>query len=168
MVPVVTLILIDVFFHMACANRNAIEQFAAATHKPFPKGIVDLNNNDTFIPKEEIMSEWTAMPVKNEDETFSLHFAYKLNAKPEQPKQWVQLRNWEIESIEGQSEHVVVDLKHKSDHVNILLHYLKHSFSLLYACMNSSQDAKPSIWMPILQNINLMHIGHLRDSTPSL
>lgn len=128
---------------MARASRNAIEQFAATTQKPFPEGIVDLNNNDNFIPKEEIMSEWTAMPVKNKDETFSLRFAYELNTKPGQPEPWVQLRNWELESVEGQSEHVVVDLKNKSDHVNILLHYLKAFFSLLYAYMHSSQDTKP-------------------------
>ena len=128
---------------MARPSRSAIEQFAALTGKPFPEGIVDLNDNDTYLPKEDIMSEWTAIPEKNEDGSFCLCFTYELNTTPDQPEQWVQVKTWEIESVEGQSEYVVLDLKNKNDHVNLLLHYKIHTFSYVYACNNSSPDAKP-------------------------
>ena len=132
----------SMFLQMSRTNRSAVEQFAKAVTQ-YPEGIVDLNGNDTYLPKEEIMSEWTAIPEKNEDGSFSLRFTYELNTLPSQPEQWVQLKTWEIESVEGQSEYVVLDLKHKNDHINLLVHYMKHTFSYVYACNNSSPDAKP-------------------------
>lgn len=84
------------------------------------------------------------MPVKNEDEAFSLCFVYALNTKPRQSKQWVQLRSWEIESVEGQFQHVVVDVNHKSDHVNTLLHSLKHSFSKFINLENKTKAFEAS------------------------
>lgn len=127
---------------MAQTNRNAIHEFIKQTQKPFLDGIVDLNNNDTFIPKK-ITSEWISMPPRNLDNTFTLRFGYELNTLLGQPKQWVQLKYWEIESLDGECEQVVLDLKHKSDHVNILIHYMKHTFSSMYACINSSPNVKP-------------------------
>lgn len=57
------------------------------------------------------MSKWTAMPVKNDDYISSLHFTYKLNTLLGWLEQLVQLKKWEIESFEGQSEHVCIGLK---------------------------------------------------------
>ena len=127
---------------MSTTNRSAVEKFATAITPPLPEGIVDLNGNDSFLPNEDIMSEWTAIPEKNEDGSFSLCFTYELNTPPSEPDQWVQLRTWEIESVEGQSEYVVIDLKNKNDHINLLVHYKKHTFSYVYACNNSGPDAK--------------------------
>lgn len=36
----------------------------------------------------------------------------------------------------------ILDIKNKKDHINILLHYLEHSFSHVYACMNARAYAK--------------------------
>lgn len=52
-------------------------------------------------------------------------------------------KNWEIESVKGQSEHIVFDFQLKSDHINILLYYMKHTFSSLYVCINNSLNTNP-------------------------
>lgn len=84
------------------------------------------------------MSEWTATPENNKNGFFSLRFTYELNTPPNQLEQWVQVKEWEIESIDGQYKYVVLDLKQNNDHLNLLLHYMRHSFSHVYACNNSS------------------------------
>ena len=37
-----------------------------------------------------------------------------------------------------------MDLGQKDDHVNLLVHYMKHIFSYMYMCTNSPREAKPS------------------------
>lgn len=59
------------------------------TKKLFPEGIVDLNGNDTFLPKEDIMSEWAAIPETNGDNTSLLGFTYELNTHLNLFEQWV-------------------------------------------------------------------------------
>lgn len=107
--------------------------------------------------------------MKNEDDIFSLCFVYELNTLPGQPKQWVELRNWEIESLEGESKHFVLDLKLKNDHANILSLYMKHTFLSLYVCINSSPEAKPFNMDTHLANYKLSATSrHLGDSMPFL
>ena len=128
---------------MARSTRTAIEQFAAVARPPLPESIKDINSNDTYIPREEIMHEWTAIPDKNEDGQFSLRFTYELNTPRDQPEQWVQMKTWEIETIEAQGDYVILDMKNKNDHINLLLHFKKHSFSYVYAVLNSGPEADP-------------------------
>ena len=107
-----------------------------------PESVIDPNENDNYVPKENFMWEWTALPEKLPDDLFALRFTYRLLTKEEQPEQWVQMKNWEIESIEAQGDYVILDLKFNHDHVNVLLDYQKNTFSHTYAEMNVVDNAK--------------------------
>lgn len=37
-----------------------------------PKSMKDINGNDNYLPKEELMGEWMAIPTKTEDIIFAL------------------------------------------------------------------------------------------------
>lgn len=52
---------------------------SALTQKLFPAGIINLNDNNTYFPKEDIMSKWTAIPERNEDGSFSLCLTYEVD-----------------------------------------------------------------------------------------
>src|ERR1700737_496874 len=52
------------------------------------------------------------------------------------------MKTWEIESVEAQGEYVILDMKNKKDHINLLLHFQKHTFSYIYATNNVVEDAK--------------------------
>ena len=52
------------------------------------------------------------------------------------------MKNWEIESIEAQRDFVILGMKNKKDNKNLMLHYLHHSFSHVYTCMNVGAYAK--------------------------
>lgn len=126
---------------MAKASRNAIDLFAVPVER-LPEGVSDTNRNDNYVPKEEFMAEWTAIPTKTEEGLFALRFTYELQTRADQPDQWVQTKNWEIESAEAQGDFVILDMKNKKDHVNLLLNYLLHPFSYAYACNNVASDTK--------------------------
>lgn len=38
---------------------------------------------------------------------------------------------------------MVLDFKQRNDHTNLLLHYMRHIFSYVYVCNNSSSNTKP-------------------------
>jgi hypothetical protein len=126
---------------MAPQPRQWIDMFGVPLDK-LPESIIDPNENDNYVPKENFMWEWTALPEKLPDDLFALRFTYQLLTKEEQPEQWVQMKNWEIESIEAQGDYVILDLKFNHDHVNVLLDYKKNPFSHTYAEMNVSDNAK--------------------------
>ena len=67
-----------------------------------PKGVTDTNGNDNYVPKEDMAEEWTALPGKIEDGTLALRFTYQLKMWAHQPDQCVQMKMWEIKSIEAQ------------------------------------------------------------------
>ena len=54
----------------------------------------------------------------------------------------MQTKNWEIESIEAQGECVILDIKYNKDHINLLLNYMIHPFSYVYANNNVVADTK--------------------------
>jgi hypothetical protein len=126
---------------MARQNRQLIDIFGVPLDK-LPESVIDPNGNDNYVPKEDFMGEWTALPEKTSDDLFALRFTYQLNTKDDQPEQWVQMKNWEIESIEAQGDYVILDLKFNHDHVNILLDYQKNTFSHTYVEMNVADNAK--------------------------
>src|ERR1700737_507232 len=126
---------------MAKAGRNAIDLFAVPVEH-LPEGVSDTNGNDNYVPKEEVMGEWTAIPTKTEEGLFALRLTYELQTRADQPEQWMQTKNWEIESVEAQGDFVILDMKNKKDHINLLLNYLLHPFSYVYACNNVASDAK--------------------------
>lgn len=88
------------------------------------------------------MSEWLAILEKNDNDLYFLRFAYELNTLQAQPEQQVQPKDWEIKSIESEANYVVLELKQKNNHVNILLHHMKHSFFSLQACFKNLPYAK--------------------------
>lgn len=122
-------------------SRSAIELFCVPVDD-LPDGVMDTNGNDNYVPNEDIVEEWTAIPSKNEDGTFSLRFTYQLKTEPHQPDDWVQMKTWEIESIEAQGEYEILDMKYKKDRVNLLVHYRRHPFSYPYAVNHAGEDAK--------------------------
>jgi hypothetical protein len=130
-----------VALQMASPNRSAIEMFAEKLEN-LPESVTDDNGNDNYVPQEDFMGEWTALPKMLEDGTFVLRFIYELDTKPDQPEQWVHMKTWEIESVEAQGNFVIFNMKYKNDQVNVLLDYLKHSFSHNYAYMNVSEEGK--------------------------
>ena len=126
---------------MVRSIRKPIENFAELIDK-LHESVIDVNGNDTYIPKEKFIGEWTALPEKLEDGQFCLRFTYQLATKPHQPEQWMQMIQWEIESIEAQGEYVILDLKCNKEHVNLLLNYMTNTFSHTYAQNNVTDDAK--------------------------
>lgn len=85
---------------MAKASRNTIDLFAMHVDR-LPEGVSDTNGNDNYIPKEDIIEEWTAISTKTVEGFFSLSFTYELQTRADQLDQWVQTKNWEIESVEA-------------------------------------------------------------------
>jgi hypothetical protein len=126
---------------MARQNRSAIDMFAMPLDA-LPESVIDPNGNDNYAPNEDFMGEGTALPEKTADDLFALRFTYELQTIDEQLEQWVQMKNWEIESIEAQGDYVILDLKYNHDHVNVLLDYQKNTFSHTYAEMNVVENAK--------------------------
>ena len=66
-----------------------------------PELMTDDNGNDNYDPKVEFMGEWTALPEKTDGGLFVLRFTYELETRSHQPEQWVQMKAWEIESLEA-------------------------------------------------------------------
>jgi hypothetical protein len=126
---------------MAIPNRDAIEMFADKLEK-LPESVEDDNGNDSYLPKEDFMGEWTALPEMLEDGTFALRLVYELNTKADQPETWVQMATWEIESVEAQGNYVILNMKYNDDHVNVLMEYLMHTFSHNYAINNITEEGK--------------------------
>ena len=126
---------------MARPSKSAIEMFAAQIDE-LPESVSDPNGNDNYVPKEDFIGEWTALPEKTSDGLFCLRFTYELETTPDQPEQWVQMKTWEVESIEAQGDYVILDMKNKKDHINLLLEYRRYSFSYTYAENNVVADAK--------------------------
>ena len=89
-----------VALQMARPVRSAIEMFAVQLDK-LPESVTDDNGNDNYVPKADFMGEWTALPEKVDGGLFALRFTYELETRPDQPEQWVQMKTWEIESIEA-------------------------------------------------------------------
>jgi hypothetical protein len=130
-----------VVLQMAIPNRDAIEMFADKLEK-LPESVEDDNGNDNYLPKEDFMGEWTALPDMLDDGTFALRLVYELNTKADQPEEWVQMATWETESVEAQGNYVILNMKYNDDHVNILMEYLMHTFSHNYAINNVSEEGK--------------------------
>ena len=105
-----------------------------------------------YVPKEDFMGEWTAIPTKTKDGIFALWFTYELETRPNQPEQWVQMKTWEIESIEAQRGFVILCMKNKKDNINLLLHCLHQSFFHVYARINDGADAKHFNWEGLSQS----------------
>ena len=70
---------------------NAINLFAMPVDQ-LPEGVMDTNGNDNYVPNEDVVEEWRAIPSKNVDGTFSLRFTYQLKTETHQPYQWVQMK----------------------------------------------------------------------------
>ena len=134
-------LIVCILLQMARSSRSAIEMFAVKVDR-LPESVLDDNGNDNYVPKEDFMGEWTAMPEKIGDGLFCMRFTYELETRPDQPEQWVQMKTWEIESVEAQGEYVILDMKNKKDHINLLLHFQKHTFSYIYATNNVVEEAK--------------------------
>ena len=130
-----------VIVQMDKSTRREILLFAVQCLE-LPETVSDTNGNDCFIPKNDYINEWTALPEKNEEGLFVLRFVYELSVPKNQPEQWVQMNFWEIESVEAQGRYVVVGVKSNKDHVNLLLDYLNHTFSHNYAQLHVSDEAK--------------------------
>jgi hypothetical protein len=54
---------------MARTSRNAIDMFAVPMVR-LPQSISHSNGNDNYVPKEDVMGEWTAIPTKIERWSF--------------------------------------------------------------------------------------------------
>ena len=122
-------------------DRHAIEMFCNLLAKPYPDDIKDVNTNDHYEPKEDVVDNWTTIVEKDEDGLFVLRFSYQLKESPADSDDWVKLTSWAIECVVAQGDYVVVDLeKKKDDRVTFLLHFLKHAFSKT-ECQISSPEA---------------------------
>ena len=139
---------------MARMTRNAVEIFATKLEAR-PLWLIEPNGNDNYVPKPDLMGEWTAIPSKLDNGTFALRFTYQLLTPPHQPDTWVQMKTWEIESIEPQGDYVILDLKFKKDHVNLHMHFQYHRFSHLYAVNNAGEEAKHFELSKLFTNFNL-------------
>ena len=126
---------------MALPNRSAIELFGEKLERA-PESVTDDNGNDNYVPQEDFMKEWTALPEMLEDGTFVLRFVYQLRTEEHEPEQWVQMATWEIESVEAQGKYVILNMKYNNDHVNVLLDYLAFTFSHVYAQMNVKEECR--------------------------
>ena len=126
---------------MAKASKNTIDLFAVPVDR-LPESVLDTNGNNNYVPKEDVMGEWTAIPRKTEEGFLAWRFTYKLQTRADQPDQWVQTKNWEIEFVEAQGECVILDMRNNKDHINLLLNYLLHPFSYVYTRNNVAADAK--------------------------
>ena len=58
-----SLLIVCILLQMARSSRSAIEMFAVKVDR-LPKFVLDDNGNDNYVPKEDFMGEWTAMPEK--------------------------------------------------------------------------------------------------------
>ena len=65
---------------MAKASRNAINLFAMSMDC-LPESVSDTNEKDNYVPKEDIMGEWTEIPTKTEKCIFALSFTYELQTR---------------------------------------------------------------------------------------
>lgn len=110
-------------------DRHAIEMFSELLRKPYPDDIKDINANDHYKPKEDVVDNWTTIVEKDESGLFVLRFAYQLRVPIEADDSWVKLASWAIECVVAQGDYVVVDLeKNKDDRVTFILHFLMHPF----------------------------------------
>lgn len=146
---------------MARQSRNAVEMFAVKLEQR-PEWMVEPNGNDNYVPKEEFMEEWTAIPTKMEDGQFALRFTYELLTQPHQAEQWVQMKTWDIESVEAQGDYVIIDMKYKKDHVNLLMHVRGHTFSYQYCVHHAGPDAKHFELEKLFSNYKLSNIWTAR------
>ena len=89
-----------VVLQMVRTIRKPIENFAALLNK-LSKSVIDVNGNDSYALKADFIGEWTTLLEKMEDGQFCLRFTYQLATKSHQLEQWVQIIQWEIESIEA-------------------------------------------------------------------
>ena len=85
---------------MVKASKTAID-FYVMPVDCLPEGVSDTNRNDNYVPKMNVMGEWTEIPLETKEGIFTLCFMYELQTRADQPDQWVQTKNWEIESIEA-------------------------------------------------------------------
>lgn len=44
--------------------------------------------------------------------------------------------------MEAEGDYVILNMKNNEDHINLLLHYMEHSFSHVYASINVATNAK--------------------------
>ena len=122
------------------AGRHAIEMFSELLEKPFPVDIQDINTNDHYQPKDDIVDNWTTIVEKDEAGLFVLRFAYQLRTPLNTAESWVKLTSWAIECVVAQGDFVVVDLeKQKDDRVTFILHHLLHPFDKNECEMSSPQ-----------------------------
>ena len=64
-----TILNIFVVMQMARPNRSAIEMFAVQLDL-LPESVSDPNGNDNYVPKEDFIGEWTALPEKTSTRSF--------------------------------------------------------------------------------------------------
>ena len=69
------------------------------------------------------------------------------------------MKTWEIESIEAQGDFVILDMKNKKDHINLLLDFRRHTFSHTYAQNNIVDDAKHFDLVNLFSKYSLSSIG---------
>ena len=96
-----SLLIVYILLQMTRSSRSAIYMFAVKVDRLL-ESVLDDNGNDNYVPKEDFMGEWTTMPEKIGDALFCMRFTYELETRPDKPEQWVQMKTWEIESIEAQ------------------------------------------------------------------
>lgn len=56
---------------IARTSRNAIDMFTVPVDRLL-ESISDLNGNNNYVPKEDVIGEWTAIPTKTERRYFRL------------------------------------------------------------------------------------------------
>lgn len=94
------ILIVFVMVQMTKTSRNATDLFVVPVSRLL-EFISDTNGNDSHVPKQNIMGEWTTIPKETKDNFFALRFTYELETRADQPKHWVQTKNWEIESMEA-------------------------------------------------------------------
>ena len=122
-------------------ERQAIKMFSDLLEKPYPQDIQDINPNDHYQPKEDVVDNWTTILEKDDNGLFVMRFAYQIRAPIDVDGSWVKLTGWAIECVAAQGAYVVVDLeKKKDDRVTFILHHLLHPFDK-NECEISSPEA---------------------------
>lgn len=122
-------------------ERHSIQMFCELLNKPYPPDIQDINSNDHYEPKEEVVDNWTTIVEKDADGLFVMRFSYQLRVPIDAEESWVKLTSWKIECVVAQGDYVVVDLEKKNDdRVTFILHSLLHPFNK-NECEISSPEA---------------------------
>ena len=127
---------------MALKKRNAIDVFAELITPPLPPAIKDINKNDHYMPKKDVVDQWTVLVEKNDKDQYVLRFSYQIKANLEEQERWIKLKMWEVECAVSQGDFVVLDMEKNDDRITFILHEHEHPFDK-NQCELVSTDAGP-------------------------